>query len=81
MALILVLLLTDAAALLPVGGVGEAEAAFPGPNLVVGFFRTLGALGKRNAVYREAGATSQEVNAYYDRLVAQAQGDRRCWLG
>jgi hypothetical protein len=76
-ALIVVLLLTDAAVLLPWGGVEEAEAGFPGPNLVVGFLRTVGALGKRNALYREAGATSREVNAYYDRLIAQAEAKRR----
>jgi hypothetical protein len=76
-ALVLALLMAAAPLPLPSGGVERAAAVFPGPNLVVGFFKTLGALGNRNAVYREAGATAQEINAYYDRLIAQSQSTRR----
>jgi len=76
-ALVLLLLLSDAAALLPVGGVERADAAFQGFNLVGGFLRTVGALDRRNRLYREAGATTQEISAYYDRLITQAQTTRR----
>ena len=75
--LLAVMLLSDASALLPSGGVKPAEAAFPGPNVIISFFRAFGALNRRNRLYREARATSAEMNAYYDTLTAQAKETRR----
>ena len=71
--LALALLLADLLPLLPAASVPPAEAGFFGSNIIVGFFRTLGALGTRNRTYREARGTAQELNAYYDALIAQAQ--------
>ena len=75
--LILSLLATDVGFLLPAGGVNHVQAGAPGPNVVIGFLRFLGAWGARNRVYREAGATSSEINAYYDQLIAKAREARR----
>lgn len=76
-ALALLLLISDGMALPPAGRLERADAAMPGANVVVGFFRTFGAIRQRNRVYREAGATAAEINAYYDRLIAQAGTTRR----
>lgn len=57
-ALVVMLLMTDAAALLPGGSLPGGHAGFPGPNVIVGLVRTGAALHRRNEVYREARATS-----------------------
>lgn len=76
-ALVLIMLFSDAALLLPSGGVETAGASFPGSNAIVGFFKTMGALNRRNRIYWEAGATAEEINTYYDSLIGQAQDTRR----
>jgi hypothetical protein len=75
--LVLGLLLSEVAMVVPWNRVQEAEAGVPVVNAVVGFFRILGAFGARRAVYREAGRTTAEVNAYYDRLIEEAAEARR----
>jgi hypothetical protein len=60
-ALVVLLLMTDAAALLPGSTPPGAHASFPGLNIIVGLFRTGAALHRRNEVYREAGATAEEA--------------------
>jgi hypothetical protein len=75
--LILSLLMTDVGFLLPAGGIDQVQAGAPGPNVIIGFLRFLGAWGARNRLYREARATSAEINAYYDQLIAKAQEVRR----
>lgn len=61
----------------PTGSIMEVQAAVPGVNLVVGFMRILGAHGQRNRVYMEAGATAEDVNAYYDGLIDKSATIRR----
>ncbi len=78
--LVLALLLTAAPAPQPFAGVERVEAAFLGPNAVLGLFRIGGALGQRNRVYREAGATAAEINTYYDGLIARAQSVRQGYI-
>ena len=78
--LVFILLLTAAPAPLPWAGVETAEAAFLGPNGILGLFRIGAALAQRNRVYTEAGATAQEINAYYDGLIARAQGVRKDFI-
>ncbi len=77
MLLVLGLLLGEVTAAVPWGRVQEAEGAAPVVNAIVGFIRILGVFGKRNAVYREAGRTTAEVNAYYDRLIEEAADARK----
>ncbi len=79
-ALVLALLLTAAPAPQPLTGIETAEAAFMGPNAILGLFRIGGALGQRNRVYREAGVTAAEINAYYDGLIARAQSVRQEYI-
>lgn len=76
-ALVVVLLMTDAAALLPRSAPHGVHAAFPGPNIIAGLFRTGAALHRRNEIYREAGATAAELNAYYDRLIEETGRQRQ----
>lgn len=38
------------------------------PNAVIGFIRFIGALRRRNRVYREARVTQRDMDAYYDAL-------------
>ena len=78
--LVFILLLTAAPAPLPWAGVETAEAAFLGPNGILGLFRIGAALAQRNRVYTEAGATAEEINAYYDGLIARAQGVRKDFI-
>ena len=73
--LVSILLFSEAAVLLPMGGVEPAQAASPA-NAIFGFFRGLGALKRRNRVYTEARATAGEINAYYDTLIAQTAETR-----
>lgn len=73
--LVLGLLLSEVA--VPWTRVQEAEAGAPVLNAVVGFIRILGAVGTRRAVYREAGRTAAEVNAYYERLIEEAADARK----
>jgi hypothetical protein len=77
MTAVLVLALFVSSTVLPSAGVKVADAAFLGPNGVVGLLRIGAALGARNRLYREAGATTAEINAYYDSLIVQAQTLRR----
>ena len=72
--LALAMLLADLLPLLP------AEAGFLGLNTIIAFVRTVGALGARNGTYREARSTAQEINAYYDGLIAQAQIARQAYV-
>lgn len=74
--LICALLLSDAAVALPAGGVTNAQASGPGPNIIFGLVRTLRALQRRNRVYEEAGETAEEINAYYDRLLNKTRSIR-----
>jgi hypothetical protein len=74
--LLSILLFSEAAVLLPMGGVEPAQAASPA-NVIFGLFRGIGALKRRNRVYREARATAGEINAYYDTLIAQTTETRR----
>ncbi|MFO8145163.1 MAG: hypothetical protein R6T89_05505 [Candidatus Syntrophosphaera sp.] len=74
--LIIVMLFSEASLLLSGGGVMSAEAAVPGPNVIFGLFRTLGALSRRNRIYEEARATSRDINDYYDQLLETAQSER-----
>lgn len=76
LAVLIVVLLTSSFPALLLSGVDSAQASFPGPNLVLGFIKSLGALNKRNRIYSEAGATAQEINAYYDKLISKAQSQR-----
>ncbi|MCJ7551779.1 MAG: hypothetical protein MUQ30_19075, partial [Anaerolineae bacterium] len=73
--LVSILLFSEAAVLLPMGGVEPAQAFTPG-NAVFGFLRGLGAWRRRNRVYTEARATAGEINAYYDTLIAQTTETR-----
>lgn len=66
--LVLTLLLSNAAVILPLGGVAPVEAAPGAPNLIIGLFRFMAALEQRNRVYGEARVTAAELNAYYDQL-------------
>lgn len=75
--LMVVLLFSNASAPLPVGGVTEAKALGPFANVVLGFFKSTRALNKRNRVYREAEATSEEINAYYDSLISRTKERRQ----
>ena len=74
--LIIAMLFSEASMLLSGGGVMSAEAAVPGPNVIFGLFRTLGALSRRNRIYEEARATSRDINDYYDQLLETAQRER-----
>jgi len=76
LSLVLALLAVDGSARLPMAGPAPAEAAGPVPNAVLGLFRTIGGLRRRNRVYREAGSTAAEINEYYDTLIAKAQSTR-----
>ncbi len=69
-------LLTADVPLLPAGRVPEVHAAGPW-NALFGLFRVGGALKRRNRVYDEARATAPEINAYYDRLLAETRTTRR----
>ena len=73
--LVSILLFSEAAVLLPMGGVEPAQAFSPG-NVIFGLFRGAGALKRRNRVYTEARATAGEINAYYDTLIAQTTKTR-----
>ncbi len=75
--LVLGLLLGEVTAAVPWSRIQEAEAGVPVLNAVVGFIRIFGAFGTRRAVYREAGRTAAEVNAYYDRLIEEAADARK----
>lgn len=75
--LVLGLLFAEVSVAQPWSQVQEAEGAAPAVNTVVGFMRILGAFGTRNEVYREAGRTAAEVNAYYDRLIKEAADARK----
>jgi len=75
--LVVLFLFTDAAPLLPINTIETAQASAPGPNIILGLFRTLGALRRRNRLYREAGETSEDINAYYDRLLEKTRSIRR----
>jgi len=74
--LIAVMLFSEASLLLSGGGVTLAEAAVPGPNVIFGLFRSLGALSRRNRIYEEARATSRDINAYYDQLLETTRRER-----
>jgi hypothetical protein len=74
--LVFALLLSDAG-FLPQAANREVQAGAPLINGLLGLFRIGGALGKRNRVYREAGMTAEEINAYYDRHILQAQTTRQ----
>ena len=54
-----------------------AQAAPQGLNAVLGFIKTLEAFNKRNQIYREAGATAEEIKTHYDNLIEKAQTTRR----
>lgn len=73
--LVLALLAVNVA-ILSGGRVQEAHAAGPW-NAIFGLFRVGGALGKRNRVYEEAGATAREINTYYDRLLEETRTTRQ----
>lgn len=75
-AVLVLALLTADVAVLPGGSVEEAHAAGPW-NAILGLFRVGGALHRRNEVYREAGATAPEINAYYDRLLEETRTTRQ----
>jgi hypothetical protein len=75
--LIAVLLSSNFAAIVPISDSTTVHAAGPGPNLILGLFRTIGAINRRNRIYREAGATAKEINAYYDGLITKTQEMRR----
>lgn len=66
--LVLTLLLSNAAVILPLGGAAPVEASPGAPNLIIGLFRFMAALEQRNRVYGEARVTAAELNAYYDQL-------------
>jgi hypothetical protein len=70
--LVLVLLMSSVVMPLPFAGVEVAHAAFGGPNLITALFKIGVAWDARNRIYREAGATAEEINAYYDGLIAHA---------
>lgn len=71
--LVVCLLGSHAAALIPSVRVLNVQAAAPKFNVITGLFRSISALNKRNRVYAEARATAEEVNAYYDVQIATAQ--------
>ncbi len=73
--LVLMLLFSNVVVLRPIGGVDSAEAAGP-VNILFGLFRAGKALEARNEVYKEARATSAEINAYYDRQIETARESR-----
>lgn len=75
--LIVLILFVDVAVTLPAGGITPVDAGGPGPNVIVGLFRAFGALSRRNRIYREARATSQEINAYYDQLIDKTSSQRQ----
>jgi len=67
--IVLIFTLSDASTALPTGSLEAAQASPLGPNVILGFLRTLEALNRRNQIYREAGITAKELNAYYDTLI------------
>jgi hypothetical protein len=71
--LVVCLLGSHAAVLIPSVRVLNVQAATPNINVITGLFRSISALNKRNQVYAEARATAEEVNAYYDAQIATAQ--------
>lgn len=71
--LVTILIITPILTLGPLGNAGPAHAAAPGMNVIVGLFRTIAALERRNRVYREAAVTSEDLQAYYDAQIAQTQ--------
>jgi hypothetical protein len=71
--LVTILIITPIVTLGPLGNAGPAHAAAPGMNVIVGLFRTIAALERRNRVYREAAVTSEDLQAYYDAQIAQTQ--------
>ncbi|MCJ7823448.1 MAG: hypothetical protein MUP44_00965, partial [Anaerolineales bacterium] len=54
-----------------------AEAAGPPVNAVIAIFNVIGAARRRNRVYREAGATQRDMDAYYDGLLDEARDQLR----
>ena len=75
--LLLVALLTDGVGWFPAAGVHPAVAGVLGPNAIIGFVRYVGAVDRRIRTYREGRATAQEVNVYYDQLLAESQRARQ----
>jgi hypothetical protein len=71
--LVTTLIVTPIMTLGPVGNAGPAYAAAPGMNVIVGLFRTIAALERRNRVYREAAVTAEDLQGYYDAQIAQTQ--------
>ena len=75
--ILILLVLTITTSNLPLathyGGIEPAQAGFPGPNIVLGFIRTIEAINRRNRVYRDARTTAKEFNEYYDTLIKNSQ--------
>ena len=51
----------------------HAQAGVPGVNTAVAFFNLLSMTNRRNRIYREARLTQEEMDAYYDSLIATAR--------
>jgi hypothetical protein len=55
----------------------RAQGSVPGVNVAVAFFNLISLTNRRNRAYREARLTQQEMNAYYDSLIAKARAQLR----